>query len=32
MLFFVQVWENDLVQQPIQQRVQAPSEGHAVYY
>ena len=30
MLFFVQVWKNDHIQQPIQQRVQALSEGHAV--
>ena len=29
MLFFVQVWKNDQTY-PIQQRVQAPSEGHAV--
>jgi hypothetical protein len=29
MLFFVQVWKNDHTH-PIQQRVQAPSEGHAV--
>jgi len=30
MLFFVQVWKNDQTQHPIQQRVQALSEGHAV--
>ena len=30
MLFFVQVWKNDQIHQPIQQRVQALSEGHAV--
>ena len=29
MLFFVQIWKNDRTY-PIQQRVQAPSEGHAV--
>ena len=29
MLFFVQVWKNDRTH-PIQQRVQALSEGHAV--
>jgi hypothetical protein len=31
MLYFVQVWKNDQTPHPtIQQRVQAPSEGHAV--
>ena len=29
MLFFVQIWKNDHTR-PIQQRVQASSEGHAV--
>jgi hypothetical protein len=30
MYYFVQLWKNDRVVQPLQQRVQAPSEGHAV--
>jgi hypothetical protein len=28
--YFVQLWKNDQELQPLQQRVQAPSEGHAV--
>ena len=30
MFYFVQLWKNDQELQPLQQRVQAPSEGHAV--
>jgi hypothetical protein len=30
MFYFVQLWKNDQVLQPLQHRVQAPSEGHAV--
>ena len=30
MFYFVQLWKSDHVLHPIQQRVQAPSEGHAV--
>jgi hypothetical protein len=30
MFYFVQVWKNDHVLHPLQQRVQAPTEGHAV--
>jgi hypothetical protein len=30
MFYFVQLWKNDRVAHPLQQRVQAPSEGHAV--
>jgi hypothetical protein len=30
MLYFVQLWKNDRVVHPLCERVQAPSEGHAV--
>jgi hypothetical protein len=30
MFYFVQLWKNDQMLQPLQQRVQASSEGHAV--
>jgi hypothetical protein len=30
MLYFVQLWKHDRVTHPLRERVQAPSEGHAV--
>jgi hypothetical protein len=30
MLYFVQLWKNDRIVHPLCERVQAPSEGHAV--
>jgi hypothetical protein len=30
MLYFVQLWKNDRIASPLCERVQAPSEGHAV--
>ncbi len=30
MLYFVQLWKNDQIVHPLCERVQAPSEGHAV--
>jgi hypothetical protein len=30
MLYFVQLWKNDRVVHPLCERIQAPSEGHAV--
>jgi hypothetical protein len=30
MLYFVQLWKNDRIVHPLCERIQAPSEGHAV--
>jgi hypothetical protein len=30
MLYFVQLWKNDQMVHPLCERVQAPSEGHAI--